>query len=187
MSDSRASEVSVCLAAIRAGDPAAVDRLLPHVYADLRELARRVHRGAANATLQPTALVHEAYLRLVGNDGAFNDRVHFMSVAAIAMRQILVDYARNRRAQKRGGDRELVALQDSDAAVDGADVDIVALDDALSRLERLDERQARIVTLRYFGGLTVEETAERVGVSPRTVKADWQMARRWLRRALDGE
>lgn len=185
MNESRVHDVSVCLAAMRAGDPGAIDRLLPHVYADLRELARKVHRGnAANATLQPTALVHEAYMRLVdGSD--YQNRVHFMSVAALAMRQILVDYARNRKAQKRGGEHELVVLDEADAAVGEKGFDLVALDEALSNLEALDERQARTVTLRYFGGLTVEETAKELGVSPRTVKADWHMARRWLHRALE--
>lgn len=187
MSESRPSEVSICLAAMQAGDPEAVDRLLPHVYADLRELARRVHRGsAAQATLQPTALVHEAYMRLVDADGArnYNNRVHFMSVAAIAMRQILVDYARNRRAQKRGGGLEFVVLEDADAAVTEQGIDLVDLDAALNELEQLNERQAKTVTLRYFGGLSVEETAEQLGVSTRTVKADWHLARRFLQRAL---
>lgn len=186
MSDTRTAEVTVCLADLRRGDRSAVDRLLPHVYADLREIAGKVHRGGgARATLQPTALVHEAYLRLV--DGAdYESRVHFLSVAARAMRQILVDYARARRSQKRGGDQEIVVLDEGEAA-DGDGFDLVALDDALGQLEKLSERQARIVTLRYFGGLTVDETAQELGVSPRTVKADWQMARAWLQRALGGD
>ncbi|MEM7201518.1 MAG: ECF-type sigma factor [Planctomycetota bacterium] len=181
MSEPRSNEVSICLKAMRDGDPSAVSRLLPHIYADLREIAGKIHRGdAGQATLQPTALVHEAYMRLVdGQD--YENRVHFLSVAALAMRQILVDYARRRRALKRGGDRSVVVLGEE---VEEQTIDLVALDDALGRLEELDARQAKTVTLRFFGGLTVEETAQELGVSSRTVKADWQMARRWLHREL---
>ncbi|MEM7199815.1 MAG: ECF-type sigma factor [Planctomycetota bacterium] len=186
MSGSRASEVSMCLADLGQGDRSAVDRLLPHVYADLREMAGRMYLGrAADRTMQPTALVHEAYMRLVAPQrDDYESRLHFMSVAAMAMRQILASYARDQRAQRRGGGKTVVLLTEADAASKESLLDLVALDDALTQLQTLNERQARTVELRFLAGLTVDETAEVLGVSPRTVKADWQMARGWLNRAL---
>ena len=140
----------------------------------------------ANHTLQPTALVHEAYLRLAGDHGRFENRAHFLGVAASAMRRVLVDHARGRNAHKRGGGATLVTVDDLDDLPQPAagEVDLVVLDDALSRLAALDARQGQIVELRFFGGLSVEETAAVVGVSERTVKREWQMSRAWLRREI---
>lgn len=181
-------DVTRMLMAIERGDEGAVDRLLPHVYEDLRALARRVHSGPnARHSLRPTDLVHEVYARLVGADGGFKDRQHFLAVAAMAMRQVLSDYARRMRAEKRGGRQERVDLTESVLATDGADaIDLVALDDALTELAAIDPRQARIVELRFLAGLSVAETAEVVGVSERTVKLDWQLARARLLRSLEG-
>lgn len=140
----------------------------------------------ASHTLQPTALVHEAFLKLVDRDAVeYADRGHFLAVAATAMRQILIDHARTRGAAKRGGDRRRVALEDAPVNGAGADqLDLLALDEALTRLAALDGRQARVVELRFFGGLSVKETGEALGVSPRTVELDWRMAKAWLSRAL---
>lgn len=152
---------------------------LPAVYAELRALAASYFRGRGGHTLQPTALVHEAYLRLRKHEGAIVDRAHFFAVAATAMRQILTDHARRHRAQKRGGaDQERVTL--SNVAAFESPIDLVELDQLLSRLAALDERQARLVELRFFAGLTEEEAAELLGVSLRTVQKDWRKARAWL-------
>jgi len=169
------------------GDRAALDALVPAVYAMLHQQAERALRGQPDGhTLQPTALVHEAFLRLAGDQGRFESRAHFLGVAAGAMRRVLVDHARGRNAQKRGSGATLVTVDDLDdlpqPSVD--DVDLVVLDDALSRLTALDARQGQIVELRFFGGLSVEETAAVVGVSERTVKREWQLSRAWLRREI---
>ena len=163
---------------------------MPLVYDELRRLAagylRRERKGQ---TLQPTALVHEAYLRLIGpGDRPWTGRTHFLAIAALSMRQVLVDRARRRAAAKRGGDAQRLTLDDTilAAAPAGDAIDLVALDDALTRLEALDPLQARIVELRYFGGLTVEETAAAVELSPATVKRHWTLARAFLKKALDG-
>ncbi|HVP72211.1 MAG TPA: sigma-70 family RNA polymerase sigma factor [Phycisphaerales bacterium] len=169
---------------IRQGHASAADRLLPLLYDELHRLAESFLRHErVNHTLQPTALVHEAYLRMVRQDRTdWQNRAHFCAVAAQAMRRILLSHARDRAAAKRGGKALRVTLSDSDvAATPGLnDVDLLALDDALGRLAALDDRQARVVELRFFGGLTVEQAAEVLGVSPRSVKADWQMAKAWL-------
>lgn len=174
------------LALVSAGDAAAANALLPLVYDQLRDLARGYFRSAArDQTLQPTALVHEAYLKLVRSpSGAWKDRVHFLAVAATAMRQILCDRARQRRAAKRGGDAERVPLEQVQTPSGDSPVDVESLDRALERLTALAPRRARIVELRYFGGLTIEETAEALGVSRATVENDWRVARAWLRREL---
>lgn len=172
------------------GDASAVERLLPGVYQELRALAERAFRDQAqHHTLQPTVLVHDAYLRLVGGaGGAFSDRKHFYRVAAIAMRQLLVDYARARGAAKRGGRQNRVMLEEVEPRSDGlAGIDLVALDEALTELAELDERLVRVVELRFLAGLTVDEVAEALEVSPRTVALDWKMARSWLRRRLGGD
>jgi RNA polymerase sigma factor (TIGR02999 family) len=149
------------------------------VYTELRALAASYFRGRGSHTLQPTALVHEAFLRLNRNAGAITDRAHFFAVAATAMRQILTDHARRRRALKRGGaERERVTL--SNLAALESPVDLVALDDLLRRLAALDARQARLVELRFFAGMTEEETAEVLGVSLRTVQKEWRKAKAWL-------
>jgi len=182
------SEVTRLLSDAAAGDEAAAASLFAIVYDDLRRVAAAaLRRERADHTLQPTALVHEAYLRLAeAPDGQWHSRHHFLATAARAMRRILVDHARSRNAHKRGSGKARVPLDEVDVASPtvGADLDLVALDEALARLAALDARQARIVELRFFGGLTVEETALIVDVSTRTVKREWQMARVWLKREM---
>lgn len=184
------TDASQLLSDLSHGDAAAAEQLLPLVYDELRALARRLMRQQpAGNSLQPTALVHEAYLRLVDHTRTTElGRTHFFNLAAQAMRQVLADHARRRRAAKRGGDRQRVSLGQVAHGSSRADVDVVSLDDALTELTELDARQARIVELRYLAGMTVEETATALGVSPRTVQLDWRMARAWLRRRLgEGE
>ncbi len=181
-------EVTLCLEQIAQGDRSAVDRLLPHIYADLREIAGGIFRGQpAEHTLQPTALVHEAYLRLAKPDGPnWENRGHFLRVAALAMRQLLADYARARVTDKRGGGRERLVLDDNTPVTEhGSGIDLVELDAALAKLDQLHKRQARILELRFLVGLTHEETAQVLGVSERTVRLDWMMARKWLRIELE--
>lgn len=176
------------LSAWRQGDEAARDRLIHAVYPELRAIAQRQIAGErAGHTLQPTALVNEAYLRLEGLDRIqWSDRVHFVRMAARTMREVLVDHARRRNAGKRNGG-ERVSLTESGAlSGSGGEIDVEALDRALRRLEEVDSGKARIVELRYFGGLTVEETAEALGMSPATVKRQWRAARIWLFDALSG-
>lgn len=178
----RVSDVTRILADWQAGADGAFDRLMPIVYDELKALARRQlrHRRTDHDTLDTTALVHEAYLKLLGGtQPTLHDRHHFLSVAATAMRHILVDYARRRQAGKRGGGR-LWTLGDDDVAVADARVDIIAVNDAIGRLEAIDARLARLVDLRVFAGMSVEETATLLDVSPRTVKRDWQKARAFL-------
>ncbi len=167
--------------------PGSSEDLLPQVYDELRRLARaRLAREAPGLTLQPTALVHEAYLRLAGDgvDRRWDRRGHFFAAAAISMRRILVERARRVRRVKHGGGQVQVEL-DPDAPAAGADLhDILAIDEALAELERVDPRKAQVVMLRYFAGLTVEETAEAMALSPSTVKNEWAFARVWLHRVL---
>jgi len=182
-----AGEVTRLLEQASAGDAAARATLFDVLYRELRRLAESVMRAErANHTLQPTALVHEAFLKLAGNEGRFESRAHFLGVAAAAMRRVLVDHARGRNAQKRGSGATLVTVNDLDDLPRRApvDIDLVVLDDALSRLTALDSRQGQIVELRFFGGLSVEETAAVVGVSERTIKREWQTSRAWLRREI---
>jgi RNA polymerase sigma-70 factor, ECF subfamily len=169
------------------GDDSAVNQLLPLVYDELRALAESyLQRERPSITLQATALVHEAYLRLVNQDEAqWQGRAHFFAVAAQAIRRILVDHARAHRSRKRGGDWQRVQLEDDLAASPERELDLLALDGALEKLARLDQRQARIIELRFFGGLSLREVAEVLGVSPRTVDGDWSMARAWLRQELE--
>lgn len=155
--------------------------LIALVYDELRVIADRRLRQERQATLQPTAVVHEAYLRLADADAsAWNDEQHFKAIAARVIRQVLVDHARSRGAQKRGGDWLRVTISAADAGDDTTTLDLVALDQALERLQDLSPRQASVVELRFFGGLTVEEIAAQLDVSPRTVKNDWRIARVWL-------
>ena len=181
-------DITGLLSALRSGDRSAMDRLFPLVYADLRERAHRqlAARGRAE-TLSTTALVHEAYLKLAGSaHQSYHDRIHFFAVASRAMRQILVDYARRGAAGKRNGGLVVTLDPEAVASVDRGD-ELLALDEALAELERVDERLARIVELRFFGGLSVDETAEMEGVSPRTVKRDWRKARAFLFNAMRGD
>jgi len=181
-----AGEVTQLLERASSGDTDARATLFDVLYRELRRLAEGAMRAErANHTLQPTALVHEAFLRLASDQGRFESRAHFLGVAASAMRRVLVDHARGRNAHKRGHGATMVAVSDlDDLPQPMEEVDLVVLDDALSRLAALDARQARIVELRFFGGLSIEETAAVVGVSERTVKREWQMSRAWLRRDM---
>lgn len=182
-------EFTAWLAAWRQGDLSARDRLVDAVYPELRAIAQRQLGGERRGhTLQATALVNEAYLRLSGLDRIeWQDRVHFVHMAARVMREVLVDHARRRAASKRDGG-ERVSLTGLDlAAGDAGGIDVAALDGALDALERLDPDKARIVELRYFGGLTIEETAEALGQSPATIKRHWQVARTWLFEALSDQ
>ena len=181
VTDAPTSEVSRLLVAWRQGDPHALERLLPLVYDELRRLARSQMRGERpDHTLQTTALVHEAYLRLCGADVAWEGRVHFLAVAATVMRRVLVDHARARGRAKRGGGVTPVALDESLAGSPDRPDAIVALDEAIERLSALDERKARAVELHFFGGLTYDETAAALGVSPATVDRELRLAKAWL-------
>jgi RNA polymerase sigma factor (TIGR02999 family) len=176
------SNVTQMLAEWSRGDRAALDRLVPVVYGELQRMARReLHRERTDHTIQPTALVNELFVRLVAQHAAsWQNRAQFFAVSARLMRRILVDHARARVAAKRGGKSPRVTF---DAALDVAaapELEIVAVDGALTRLEELDPRQARLVELRFFSGMTVEETAHVLGCSPRTVKREWRLARAWL-------
>ena len=189
-SDAGGADVTGLLIAWSEGDSAALDALLPVVYAELRRQARRaLRREAAGHTLQPTALVHEAYLKLVDQrPDRWQGRAQFYGVAARCMRQVLVDAARTRRAAKRGGGAQPITLSDADGTPasegEAAGDDVLALDAALARLAALDPDQARLVELRYFAGLTLDDTAATLGVSSATVSREWSVARRWLRREL---
>jgi len=182
----RSGEITAALAAIRGGDETAVPRLLPLVYEELRRVARRMMaREPPGQTLQPTALVHEAYLRLFGNGPtSWENRAHFFVAAATAMRRILVERARRRRAERHGGQKRRVTLDEGAVPADPPATDLLALDDALGRLEAEDERAGRVVHLRYFAGLGIEETAELMGVSTATVSREWTYARAWLLRDM---
>lgn len=169
----------------RAGDQDSLRHVFPLVYSELKRLARsRLRSERPNHTLQSTALVHEAYLRLLKSDkNQFANRDHLLAVAALLMRQILVDHARQRNAAKRDGGY-MITLNDLNVGAKAEDATIVALDDALQELARLDPQQSRVVELRYFGGLSIEETARALEVSPATVKREWASARIWLHRAM---
>ena len=166
-----------------------LDALMPLVYDELRrQAARYLRREQAGHSLQTTALIHEAYVRLVDQRNVqWQNRAHFFGIAAQMMRRILVDHARTKKRVKRGGSNIRISLGDADIAVKGQEIDIVALDAALERLAAIDEQQSRVVELRFFSGLTVEETAEVMGISKATVKRDWSMAKAWLHRELSGD
>ncbi|HEV2665074.1 MAG TPA: sigma-70 family RNA polymerase sigma factor [Blastocatellia bacterium] len=167
----------------RNGDQAALDELASQVYSELRRLARYyLSQERPGHTMQPSDLVQEAYLRLVDEKEIdWQNRAHFFGVAAMRMRHILVEHARGRQAAKRGGGEYRMSLCEADRLTENRDVNLLALDDALQKLEALDPQKARIVELRYFSGLTIEQTAEALRISPATVKRDWSMARAWLR------
>jgi len=188
MTTEQSPDVTVLLRAWSAGDPAALDRLTPLVYVELRRLARRHMRNErAGNTLQSTALVNEAYLKLVGQQSPdWQNRAHFFGVAAQVMRHLLIDHARSKRYARRGGGGTVrITLDDNVAAAPGESVDLLALNEALDRLDAIDERKRRIVELRYFSGLSVEETAEVLGLSVITIKREWLKAKAWLYRELN--
>ena len=175
-------EVTQLLVAWSKGNKGALDQLMPMVYRELHRLARRrLDRENDGHTLQTTALVNEAYIRMVGqNKAQWQNRAHFFAIAAQMMRRILVDYARSRHYAKRGGGAPQVSFDEMLAAPGGRAADVVALDEALTTLAEFDERKSKMVELRFFGGLSIEETAEVLGVSPGTVRRDWTLAKAWL-------
>ena len=186
--DGRPHDVTLALRAARDGDASALNQAFQLVYEDVRDIARaRVARFGAGSTLDTTAVVHEAYLKLARHgEMAWEDRGHFFAVAAAAMRQVLLDHARRHLSLKRGGGAAHVTLTESSAAVDTEADEVVALDAALTRLAAVDAHLARVVELRFFGGLTVEETAQALGVSEATVKRAWRRARAFLHHDLAG-
>ena len=177
------------LRAWREGDETALDALMPLVHDELRRIARRcLHGERANHSVQATELVNEAYLRLVDlRQVDWQDRTHFLAMSARLMRRVLVDLARSRRADKRGGDAVRVTFDDAAMGGRTPDADVIRLDDALQALAALDDRKSRVVELRFFGGLTADETAVALQVSSKTVLRDWEFARAWLQRELTGE
>jgi len=179
-------EITALLVGLSGGSREAVDALMPRVYDELREMAhRQLLRERAGHTLKTTALVHEAYIKLVDqNQVDWKNRAHFFSVAAISMRRILINYARSRLADKRGGGEILATFDEELVVRETRAEDLLALDEALVRLQALSERQSKVVTFRFFGGLTQEEIAEVLGVSTPTVRRDWRLARAWLSREL---
>lgn len=180
--------VTEILAELRNNDRASVDQLLPVVYAELRRLAGGHLSGErANHTLQPTALVHEAYIRLIGQKGTeWQDRAHFFGIASRLMREILIEHARGRNRQKRGGTgKTQIAFDEALSLGDQQPLDVLAVDEAMTKLEQIDERQAKIVELKFFGGLTIEEIAEVMSISAATVKREWSIAKLLLYRLLD--
>ena len=186
MNTENQSDVTVFLKAWSGGDREAADTLMALVYKEMRKLAasylKRQHPGH---TLQPTALVHEAYMKLIDVSQAnWQDRAHFFAAAAQTMRNILVDHARTIGSQKRGGDLQRIQIDDVDIVSKGSEIDLADLDDALNDLARQDKVQSQIIELRFFGGLTIEEAAEVLKISPATVKREWSMARAWLFRRL---
>jgi len=184
-----AENITELLVGYSRGDRDALDKLMPIVYDELRrQAARYLRREQAGHTLQTTALIHEAYVRLVDQHNVqWQNRAHFFGIAAQMMRRILVDHARTKKRAKRGGSGVRVSLADANVAIQSQDLDVVAVDEALNRLAEIDEQQSRVVELRFFSGLTVEETAAVMGISPATVKRDWSMAKAWLHRELSGE
>jgi RNA polymerase sigma factor (TIGR02999 family) len=180
------NEIADILAALRGGDASAMDRLLPVVYGELRRRARRqLGRGGRSATLDTSGLVHETYLKLVGSSAVWEDQHHFFAVAAKAMRSVIVDYARKRTAKKRGGPRHPITLEEGMLRVERDAAEILSVHQALERLAAVDRRLVELVELRFFAGLSVEETAQLLQVSDRTVKRDWTKARTLLYQLLN--
>lgn len=182
------SETIVYLQRMRSGDRSAGEKLYSLVYDQLHRIARSLFaKQTPGHTLQPTALVNEAFLRLAGNECDWQSRKHFIDVAAKAMRHILVDHARGQKRVKRGGDRERVHLTDSLVLAPNENLDLLALEEALEALEARDARKSRIVTLKFFGGLTMTEIGDLLEISPKTVEADWYFARAWLQDFMEVE
>ena len=182
-------DISSLVGEIARGGPGAVDRLFPILYQELKGIARRQRRGErTELTLNTTALVHEAYVKLLGLDRlTWQNRAHFLAVAAQAMRRVLVDHAVATKAQKRGGRRQRVVLDETMLQVDRPVEQLIAIDDQLGRLEELNPRLVRVVECRFFSGMSIEETAHALSSSPATVKRDWNLARAWLHRELGGD
>lgn len=178
--------VTLILRRVQTGDRDALDQLIPLVYAELKTLASRQRRKAPmHATLNTTALVHEAFIKLTGGEsGEFQDRCHFFAAAAVAMRHLAVDYARRKSARRRGGGVRVLPLDEVEVGAPDQTETVLAIDGALTRLARLDDRQARVVECRFFGGMTEDETAAALGVTDRTVRRDWTKAKLWLREEL---
>ncbi len=189
MSKFTQKEISEMLEKLRGGDQKVLDQLMPIMYDELHRIASQLlHKEYRKHTLQTTELVHEAYIRLVGNEPlSWQNRAHFFGIAASAMRQILVDYARKRKAAKRGKGKKPITLNEVMLLSPDNIDELLALDEALTRLKTFDERQSRIVEMRYFTGLTIEETAEVLAISPATVKREWNLAKAWLYRELSAE
>ena len=183
------TDITQLLKTWSSGDREALDELVPLVYDELRQLARRhLANERIDHTLNTTALVHEAYFKLIDIERvAWQDRAHFFAMASRSMRRILIDYARARTRQKRGGPREKVSLDEVALFSEEQAEDLIALDQALEELANLDERQSRIVEMRFFSGLTIDETAHVLDISPASVKRDWTVARAWLNHRLDGQ
>jgi RNA polymerase sigma factor (TIGR02999 family) len=186
VTDRNQAELTALLQQVNAGRDDALEQLMPVVYGELRrQAARYLRRERQNHTLQPTALVNEAFLKLIDQRNVrWQNRAHFFGIAAQAMRRIMIDHARTRQRIKRGGVQHAVTLDEAMIAGEARSIDVLALDEALTRLAAIDVRQARIVELRYFAQLSVEETAEVTGLSPATVKREWAMARAWLHAEL---
>lgn len=182
-------DITQVLSEYEAGSEEAMARLIPVVYAELRRLAEQfLHAERRDHTLQPTALVHEVFLKLSGQQNVeWRNRAHVFGVAALAMRRILTDYARSHVSKKRGGRRRKLTLQDAQDPHNSPDIDLLALDEALSELAEIDAQQCHIVEYRFFAGLTIEETAKVMGISPATIKREWSLARAWLHRAISGD
>lgn len=178
-------DITALLADLTGGKKTVVGALMPLVYDELRVLARRQLRGErAGHTLNTTALVHEAYMKMIGQDVAWQNRAHFFSIAAMAMRRILINYAHKHNAQKRGGGEVIATFEEGQVARETRADELLALDEALTRLAAINERQSKVVECRFFGGLTQEEIAEVLEVSVPTVRRDWRLARAWLSREL---
>ena len=189
MTDSGNNDVTKLLEAWSVGKQDALEELMPLVYEELRRMAKRYMSSQPSGhTLQTTALIHEAYLKLAeGREKHWQNRAHFFAVAARAMRHILVDHARQRKSEKRGGGAEIISLENIAVISNERAAEVVALDEALENLFALEERKGRVVELRYFGGLSVEETAEVLKISPETVMRDWRFAKTWLLRELSNQ
>jgi len=180
-------EVTSLLTAWGRGDENALNELMPLVYNELHRMARRAWSGQEGVTLQPTALINEAYLKMAGaGNTSFQNRSHFFAVACTAMRQILVNHAKSRHTGKRGSGQISVSLDDVQLSVNQEAAEVVALHEALERLQAIDERKAKVVEMRYFGGFGIEETAQALGISVITANRDWRLARTWLMREIGG-
>jgi len=186
MKKSSQTDVTLLLNELQSGNKETINKILPIVYNELRKLASKyLDKEYGNRTIQTTELVHEAYLKLIGgSEVSWQNRAHFFGLAANSMRQILVDYARRRNARKRGEGKDNISLDDAPTVSVQMDDQILALDEALQKLETVDERSCKIVELRYFSGLTIEETAEFLEISPATTKRDWNFAKAWLYREM---